>query len=212
MTTLLLADDHEVVRQGMRRLLETERDLRVVAETGDGLEAVELVERHKPNVLIVDMMMPGLNGLEVTRQVQQSCPRTRVLILSMHANEAYVVEALRNGATGYALKDAASADLLKAVRSVAAGTRYLSPPLSDRLIEAYITKAAATEDPYDSLTDREREVLHLSAEGLTAADIADRLSLSPRTVESHRAHVMQKLELKNQTELIRYTMRRGIVE
>ena len=124
MTTLLLADDHEVVRQGMRRLLEAERDLRVVAETGDGLEAVELVERHKPNVLIVDMMMPGLNGLEVTRQVRERSPRTKILILSMHANEAYVVEALRNGATGYALKDAASAD-----RSSLRLTRPLFPAI-----------------------------------------------------------------------------------
>ena len=210
--TLLLADDHQVVRQGLRALLEAEPDFRVVGEASDGLEVPDLVERLKPNVLVVDLMMPGLNGLEVMRQVSRRTPQTRVVILSMHSNEAYVLEALRNGAAGYILKDSSAADLAHAVREVAAGRRYLSPPLSDRAIEVYRQKAKeAALDRYETLTTREREVLHLAAEGHGNPEIAARLSISPRTVETHRAHLLRKLGLHTQTDLVRYALRRGIV-
>jgi len=212
MTTILLADDHHVVRQGLRVLLEAQPDFQLVGEAGDGLEAVQLTERLRPDVLIIDLVMPSLNGLEATRQVSQRSPHTRVVILSMHANEAYVLEALRNGAAGYVLKDSSAADLVHAVREVVAGRRYLSPPLSERAIEAYMQKASdVTLDPYEMLTNREREVLHLAAEGYTNTEIADQLSISPRTAETHRANLMHKLGLRTHTDLIRYALRREIL-
>jgi len=212
MTTIVLADDHPVVQQGLRTLLEAEPDLRIVGQASDGLEAAQLTERLQPDVLVLDLMMPGLNGLEVTRQVSARSRKTRVLILSMYENEAYVLEALRNGAAGYVLKAACSSDLVHAVRTVAAGRRYLSPALSERAIEAYVQKTEAVPlDLYETLTTREREVLHLAAEGFTNPEIADRLCISPRTVETHRANVMRKLGLENQTDLIRYAIRRGII-
>jgi len=211
-TTIVLADDHNVVRQGLRALLETEPDFRVVGEAGDGLGAVHLVERLQPDVLVLDLMLPGLSGLEVTRLVRQGSPQTRVLILSMHADEAYVLRALKNGAAGYALKDSSVADLVQAVREVAGGRRYLSPPLSERAIERYAQRAeGVTEDSYEQLTTREREVLHLAAEGHTNAEIGALLGISPRTAETHRANLMRKLGLKSQTDLIRYALRRGIL-
>ncbi len=163
-------------------------------------------------MLVIDLMMPGLSGLEVTRQVHQRSPRTHIVILSMYSNEAYVLEALKNGAAAYVLKGSSTADLVQAVREVAAGRRYLSPPLSERAIERYVQKAEYTvRDSYDTLTNREREVLHLAAEGLTNAEVADRLSISPRTAETHRANLMRKLGLRTQTDLIRYALRRGIL-
>lgn len=212
MTTIALADDHPIVRQGLRALLQAEPDFRVVGEAGDGLETVELVERLQPDVLVVDVMMPGVSGLEVARQVQQRSPETRVVILSMHANEAYVLEAMRHGAAGYVLKDSTATDLVEAVRRVMAGRRYLSPPLSERAIDAYLQKSEEAQlDPYETLTSREREVLHLAAEGHTNAEIAERLSISPRTVETHRANMMRKLDLRSHADLIRYALRRGII-
>lgn len=212
MTTIVLADDHHVVRQGLRALLEAEPDLSVVGEAADGLAVSGMVERLKPNVLIVDMMMPGLTGLEVTRQIRQKVPQTRVLVLSMYANEAYVLEALRLGAAGYVLKGANAGELIQAVREVAAGRRYLSPPLTDYAIEAYIQKAQGGPlDRYETLTTREREVLHLAAEGCTHGEIASQLGISPRTAETHRANLMRKLRLKTQTDLVRYAFQRGIL-
>ncbi|OGG54318.1 MAG: DNA-binding response regulator [Candidatus Handelsmanbacteria bacterium RIFCSPLOWO2_12_FULL_64_10] len=212
MTTIVLADDHPVVRQGLRDLLEAEPDFCVVGETGDGLEAVRLVEGLRPHVLMLDLMMPGLNGLEVTRQARERCPQTQVVILSVHDNEAYVLEALKNGASGYVLKRADAADLVQAVREVAAGRRYLSPPLSERGVEVYAQKAGGvTQDAYEMITGREREVLHLAAEGRSNPEIAARLFISVRTVETYRAHLMQKLGLRTQTDLIRYALRRGIL-
>ena len=212
MTTILLADDHRIVRQGLRALLEAEPDFSLVGETGDGLEAIQLAERLQPDVIVLDLMMPGINGLEATRQISDNCPQTRVVILSMHADEAYVLEALRNGASGYVLKDSSADDLVRAVREVEAGRRYLSPPLSERAIEAYTRKAEETSlDPYEKLTNREREVLHLTAEGHSSTEIAERLSISSRTVETHRANMMRKLDLRSQTDLIRYALKRGII-
>ena len=212
MTTILLADDHTVVRQGLRALLEREPDLSVIGEAADGLDAVQHTERLRPDVLVVDLMMPGLGGLEVVRQVRQRVPGTRVVVLSMHANEAYVLEALRNGASGYVLKDAAVSDLAQAVRAAREGHHYLSPALSDRAIEAYVEQARPTPfDLYDTLTTREREVLQLAAEGRTNAEIAARLTISPRTAETHRTNLLRKLGLQSQTDLIRYALRRGLL-
>jgi DNA-binding NarL/FixJ family response regulator len=211
-STIVLADDHALVRQGLRAVLESEPDFAVVGEVGDGLAVADAVERLTPDVLIVDVVMPGLSGLEVTRQVMQRSPGTRVVVLSMYANEAYVLEALRNGALGYVLKDASASDLVRAVREAVAGRRYLSPPLSEQAIEDYARRTLPDGlDPYDALTTREREVLHLAAQGCSNPEIADRLSISPRTVETHRANLMRKLELRGQTDLVLYAVRRGII-
>jgi len=212
MTTILLADDHHVVRLGLRALLDAEPDFDVIGEATDGLETSRMVETLKPEVLIVDLMMPGLNGLEVTRQVSRRASQTRIIILSMHANEAYVLEALRNGASAYVLKDSRADDLVYAVREVMQGRRYLSPPLSERAINSYIQQAnESTLDPYETLTNREREVLNLAAQGCNATEIAQKLSISGRTAETHRANLMRKLDLHTQTDLIRYALRRGII-
>ncbi len=212
MTTIILADDHPIVRRGLRSVLEAEKGFSLLGEAGDGLEAVRMVENLQPDILITDMMMPGLTGLEVTRQVKHRVPKTKIIILSMHASESYVLEALRNGANGYVLKDTVSEELVEAIRDVIAGRRYLSSQLSERAIETYILKAESTlEDSYDSLTTREREVLKLAAEGSTNNEIAERLFISPRTAETHRANLMKKLALSNHTELIRYAIRRGVL-
>lgn len=210
--SVLLADDHPIVRQGLRKLLEAEPDFKIIGEASDGLEAVQLTERLKPDVLVLDLMMPGLNGMEVTRQVTQRSPGTRVIILSMHSNEAYVLQALRNGASGYVLKDSDPMEFVEGVREVISGRRYLSSPLSERLIDAFVSRTEETRaDAYDTLTDREREVLQLTAEGCTSTEIGSRLSISPRTAEKHRASMMSKLRLRSQTEVIRYALKRGIL-
>ncbi len=209
---IILADDHTIVREGLRALLEVEVDFSVVGEAADGLEAVRLVERLGPDVLVVDLTMPGLNGLEVTRQVSRSMARTRVIVLSMHSSEGYVLKALSNGVAGYVLKESCAKDLVRAIREVVAGRRYLTPPLSKLAIEAYLEKAEnSSADRYETLTTREREVLQLTAEGYTSAKIGARLFISLRTVEVHRANLMRKLSLRNQLELIRYALRRGIL-
>lgn len=211
-TTIVLGDDHTVVRQGLRRLLEAEPDFSILGECADGLGVVSMVERVKPNVLILDLIMPGLGGLEVTRQVGRYSPQTRTVILSMHSSEAYVMEALKNGAAAYVLKESSGEELVQAVREVVAGRRYLSPPLSERVIDTYLQKAEnITPDRYESLSARERQVFHLTAEGRTNVEIADRLCISPRTVEAHRAHLMRKLGMRNHTELVRYAIRRGVL-
>jgi DNA-binding NarL/FixJ family response regulator len=210
--TIVLADDHQMVREGLRALLDAEPDCQVVGEAADGLATLELVERLTPDIVVVDVLMPGMNGLEAARQITQRSPRTQIVILSMHANEAYVSEALRAGAEAYVLKDASSEELVRAVRQVSAGRRYLSPPLSERAVEAYLSKATESEfDLYDTLTPREREVLQLVAEGYTSPEIAQRFSISPRTVETHRANMMRKLELSTQADVIRYALRRGVI-
>jgi DNA-binding NarL/FixJ family response regulator len=212
MTTIVLADDHHIVRQGLRALLEANPDFRIVGEAGSGLEAVQLVERMRPKVLILDLMMPGLNGLEVTRQAVKHSPRTCVIVLSMHSNEAYVLEALRSGASAYVLKDSSAADLMQAVSQVVVGRRYLSPPLSDLAIRAYQEKTKdASLDIYETLTTREREVLQLVAEGHTSTQIAAQLGISPRTAETHRTNLMRKLGLRGQSDVVRYALQRGIL-
>jgi len=210
--TIVLADDHQVVRQGLRAILEGEHNLRVVGEAGNGLKATRLVERLRPDVLVLDLMIPGLSGLEVTRQLAKRSPKTRVVILSMHSDKSYVLEALRNGAAGYVLKDSSADELIKAVQEAAANRRYLSPPLSDSAVDAYAQQGSATgTDSYDSLSSREREVFQLAAEGHTNKEIGKMLFISPRTVEIHRANMMAKLGLRTQTDLIRYALKRGII-
>jgi DNA-binding NarL/FixJ family response regulator len=210
--TIVLADDHQVVRHGLRVLLEAEPDFSVVGEASDGLEALDMLERLQPNVLVLDLMMPGMNGLEVARQTNKTSPRTSVVVLSMHTNEAYVIEALRAGARAYVLKSSTSGELVRAIREVLAGRRYLSDPLSEHAIEAYTRKAeAAAMDPYETLTARERMILQLAAEGYTSTEVARKLSISPRTAETHRSNLMRKLGLRTQSDLIRYAIRRGIL-
>lgn len=211
--SIVLADDHHIVREGLKTILGTQPNFEVIGEADDGLQVSSIVERLKPDVLVLDLMMPSLNGLEISRQVRRNTPQTQIVILSMHANEAYVAEALAAGAVAYLLKRATSDELINAIHEAVAGRRYLSPPLSDRLIDAYIRKLEAEEedDPYTTLTPREREVLHLAAEGATNNEIAERLSLSVRTVEKHRSNLMHKLGLKTQTDLIRYAFQKGIL-
>jgi DNA-binding NarL/FixJ family response regulator len=212
MTRILLADDQRVMRQALRCLLEREADLQVVGETSDGLEVVALVERLKPDVLITDVAMPGLYGLEITRRVREQAPGTGVVVLSRDLNEWLVTEALRRGALGYVGKQSDMAELLRAVRQVARGRRYLGAPLSEDSIEVWLARAAAAAtDPYETLTSREREILQLVAEGHSSTAIARRLSISARTVEAHRANVMRKLRLRNQAGLIRYALSRGVL-
>jgi two-component system, NarL family, response regulator NreC len=212
MTTIVLADDHPIVRQGLNALVSAEPDLSVVGEAARGDEALELVQRLHPGVLVIDLRMPGLDPLEVIRQVSRRSPFTRILVLSMHAGTAYVTEALNSGATGYVLKDLDIDRLVHAVREVAAGRRYLSPSISTALADAYVERSRDESlDPYETLTARERHILRLTAEGAMLADIAAGLGISPRTVETHRTHLMHKLGLKTQGELVRYCLRRGIV-
>ena len=205
MTTIVLADDHPIVRRGLRSLLEPEPDFSIVGEAVDGVTAIELTERLKPDVLVLDLKMPGLPGLEVLRQIRPLSPATHVVILSMYANELYVIEALQSGAMAYVLKESTADDLVHAIHEVISGRHYLSPPLSQRAIHVYVEKMAdVRNDPYEQLTDRQRHVLYLAASGKTNAQIASQLFISPRTVETHRSTGMKKLGLSNQTELIRF--------
>ena len=194
-------------------MLACEPGLVVVGEAADGLETVALVERLAPDVLVLDIVMPGLGGLDVVREIARRWARTRTVILSMHGDEANVFEALRAGALGFVLKDASAAQLVRAIHEAAAGRRYLSPPLTDRAIEAY-ARGLAKEwpaDRYASLTTREREVLHLVAEGLSSAQVGERLYISPRTAEHHRASVLKKLGLHGTADLVRYAAERGLL-
>ena len=210
--TIVLADDHAIVREGLRRLLEREPDLQVVGETGDGLEAVHLIERLQPHIALLDLTMPGLSGLEVIRQVAKVAPDTKVIVFSVHAADPYVLEALKQGVAGYVLKGSSNEELMWGVREVIAGRHFLSAPLSEQILQRYLDSLQTDEmDPYETLTRREREVLHLAAEGHTSEQIAERFSISPRTVKDHRLHLMHKLGLASQTDLVRYALRKGIL-
>lgn len=209
---IVLADDHRIVRQGVKALFENEPDFSIVGEAGDGLTAVEITVQLKPHVLVVDLMMPNLNGLEVIRQVAKLSAKTKAIMLSMYMNEPYVLEALRNGAYGYVLKESDMSDLIHAIREASAGRRYLGHPLSERAMEAYLEKTADTYlDLYDMLTTREREVFQLAVDGRTNSEIAARLFISPRTAELHRANMMRKLCIHTQTDLIKYALKKGLI-
>jgi len=212
MTTVVLADDHEIVRQGIRSLLEAAKGFAVLADVADGLAAVQAVEKHRPDLLFLDLSLPRLHGIEVLRQVRASNPHTRVLILSMHNDEPYVIEALRAGAMAYLLKGSDTAEILHAAHEVAAGRRFLSAPLSDWAISALVSKPAEAADPLATLSPREREVLQYAAEGLGNTEIAEKLFLSPRTTETHRTNLMRKLNLQTQTDLVRFAIRKGLIQ
>jgi two-component system, NarL family, response regulator NreC len=210
--SIFLADDHPIVRRGLRGLLEAEPEFSVVGEAGDGLEAVELVERLQPDVLVLDLMMPSLSGVEVLRITRQRSPDTRVVVLSFYSTNAFVAEALRNGATGYVLKGCTEENLLLAIREAAARRRFLSPLVTAVALDAYIQRAkSGALEPHETLTPREREVLQMAAEGKTNAEIGKRLHISTRTVENHRTNLMHKLGLHNQSELIRHALRQGLM-
>jgi DNA-binding NarL/FixJ family response regulator len=206
---ILLADDHAVVRQGFKMILAAQPDMEIVGEAGNGREAVELAGTLQPDVIVMDVAMPELNGIEATRRLADTSPRTRVLALSMHKDSVYVREILRAGARGYLLKDSIASDLLAAVRAVARGEGYLSPGVSDAVLDDYRRHVT---DPIDLLTSREREVLQMIAEGKTNKDIANILNLSVYTVDAHRGHIMEKLNLHSGNELVRFAVRYGLVD
>ncbi|MEK7263454.1 MAG: response regulator transcription factor [Bacteroidota bacterium] len=210
---VLLADDHEIVRQGLRSLLEQTMDIEVIAEAEDGKEAVLKTEQFLPDVVVMDIGMPTLNGIEATRQIKKMYPDIFILILTMHATEEYIAQMLHAGASGYILKKSAYQELLQAIRAVHKGHSYLSPSVSKKVLDDYLdrTKEMFANDPYETLTTREREVLQVLAEGKSNQEIAHSLFLSAKTVETHKANVMKKLDLHSTTELVKYAIRKGII-
>ena len=209
MIRILLADDHSLVRQGFSMILEAQADMQIVGQAGNGREAVDLAAKLRPDVVVMDVAMPELNGIEATRRIIEASPRTRVLALSMHKDSVYVREVLRAGARGYLLKDSGDADLVAAVRAVAQGDGYLSPRVSDSVLSDYRRHVT---DPLDLLSSREREVLQMIAEGKTNKEIANSLNLSVYTVEAHRGRIMEKLNLHSTSELVRFALRSGLID
>lgn len=212
MTTILLADDHAVLRQGLRALLEEEPDFSVVAEASGGLDAIRMCKELKPSVLVLDIMMDDINGIEVIRQIKETLPHTGVVVLSMYGDKKHILNALQAGAMAYVVKKSASDDLVRAVREVVAGKRYLGPELADIVVDAYLEKAdSQPANLYEMLSAREREVLNMAAHGFTNSEIAERLCISRRTVETHRSNAMNKLQLDSQTDLLRFALKEGIL-
>jgi len=210
---ILLADDHTVVRKGLRLLLESQPGFEVVADASSGREAVALAERHSPDVVVMDVAMPILNGIEAARQISASSPRTAIVFLSMHADEGYVLKALKSGARAYLLKDSAEHDLIAAIQAVNEGKAFFSPAISKMLVEDYMRQMRDrnVEDSYELLTTREREILQLLAEGKSNKEVANLLNLSLYTVETHRGNILQKLNLHSGAELILYAIRKGVI-
>jgi two-component system, NarL family, response regulator NreC len=206
---ILLADDHAVVRRGFQMILAEQADMEIVGEAGNGREALELAAKLKPDVVVMDVAMPELNGIEATRRMAENAPHARVLALSMHKDSVYVREILRAGARGYLLKDSVAADLVSAVRAIAAGEGYLSPAVSDAVLDDYRRHVT---NPIDLLTSREREVLQMLAEGKTNKEIAGILNLSVYTVDAHRGRIMEKLNLHSINELVRFAVRNGLID
>ncbi len=205
---VLLADDHQIMRQGLKSLLERE-GFRVVAEAADGREALRLAETSHPDVVILDLAMPGLNGVDAAKEIARSSPKTKAILLTMHKEDAYVLQALSAGVSGYVLKTQASADLVQAIREVTRGSIYLSPGVSRAVVDAYRAK---TDLPPDPLSPREREVLQLVAEGKTTKEVAAILGVSVKTAESHRTRIMEKLDIHETAGLVRYAIRRGVIQ
>ena len=208
---ILLADDHTMVRQGLRKVLEDRPEWQVVAEAGDGHEAVRLAELHKPNVAVLDVAMPLLNGIEATRRIAKRVPQTRILVLSMYSDEAYVTQMMKAGASGYLLKDSAGVDLVEAVQSVSQGKSYFSPAVARLMLDDYARQRGTDDDRYETLSDREREIFQLIAEGKANKEIAALLFISLSTVETHRARIMEKLDLHSAAEIVLYAVRRGVI-
>lgn len=208
---VLVADDHTLVRQGLVVLLEDGGACRVVAQAADGLEAVEKTLAHHPEVAVVDLTMPRLSGLEAVRRIGQEAPQTRVLVVTVHEEEEYVLPIVRAGAAGYLVKDSAASELLDAVRAVAAGQTWFGLQAAKALAEQYRRPPGSADDPYEDLTPREREVLHLVAEGKTTKEIGKTLGISPKTADNHRTRMMDKLGLHNTAEVVRYAARRGLI-
>jgi two-component system, NarL family, response regulator NreC len=210
---IVLADDHTIVRNGLRVLLERQTDFMVVGEAANRREAIEIAERQSPDVVLMDVAMPTMNGIEAAARITSALPKTAVVILSMHKDESYILRALKAGARGYLLKDSAESDLIQAVRAVAAGKAFFSPAVSKVLAEDYIRQVQhrGLDDPYDLLTARERELLQMIAEGKSAKEIAALLNLSAHTVDTHRGNLMQKLHVHSIPELILYSVRKGII-
>jgi two-component system, NarL family, response regulator NreC len=213
MVRILIADDHTLVRAGLRRILEERPDFEVVAETGSGIEAVELARQHHPDVAIVDVAMKELNGIEATPALLRASPRTAVLVLSMYSDERYVMRAVKAGARGYLVKDSVEDDLIRAILMVQRGTAFFSPAVARLFQDARssLARAVEVEDRYDTLTERERQVYQLAAEGNSNKDIANRLNLSLHTVETHRSRIMEKLDVHSTAELVLSAVRRGLV-
>ncbi len=213
MIRIVLADDHIVMRNGLRLLLERQPHFEVVGEAADGRETVEICERLKPDVVVLDIAMPNLNGIEAARQVSAKLPQTEIVILSMHADESYVLRALKAGARAYLLKDSAEGDLINAIRAVNQRKAFFSPAISKMLVDDYVRRLQqrGVEDSYELLTTREREILQLLAEGKSNKEVATILNLSLHTVETHRGNILQKLNLHSVPELILYAVRKGVI-
>jgi DNA-binding NarL/FixJ family response regulator len=211
---VLFADDHKLIRAGLRLVAEKDPDILVVGEADDGVQAVAAAQSLRPDVAVLDIGMPNTNGIEAARQIQDSLPQTRVIMLSMHSDETYVLRALRVGVRGYLLKDSAEADLVKAIHAAAEGKSFFSPAVSQILMDDYLRKLqrSGVEDPYDLLSPREREVLQLVAEGKSSKEIANLLNLSVYTVDTHRSNLMEKLHLRGVPELVLFAVRRGIIQ
>lgn len=216
---VLLAEDHTLVRAGIRALLQEFGWIKVIAETGEGNDALRLVKKEHPDIVLMDIAMPGLNGIEATARIKREYPDTKVIILSMHANEEYVLQALRDGASGYLLKDAGPVELELAIKSVIQGDTYLSPPISKQVIADYIARfekktnrSEANRGAFEILTSRQREILQLIAEGHTTKDISQKLNLSINTVETHRSQLMERIGIHDLAGLVRYAIREGIVK
>jgi DNA-binding NarL/FixJ family response regulator len=211
---VLLVDDHTIFRQGLKRLLDEEPRFKVIAEATDGRDALDMVKEHRPNVVLMDLTMPGLSGLEATRRVRKAYPDCSILILSVHGDEEYVARAFESGACGYILKDVRASDLFAAIEAAAEGRRYLSPVISDLIVNEYLKlrkDRSESESPFQVLTEREREILRLLTEGKSSKGIATELNVSPKTIETHRANIMRKLDIHNIADLVRYAISRGIV-
>ena len=208
---ILLADDHTLVRAGVRALLEELPDVNVVAEAADGHQALAGTKAHQPHVVLMDVAMSGLNGLETTGRLVKEFPEVRVIILSMHANEEYIWQALRAGASGYLLKSASTAELEQAIKGVSRGETYLDPTIARRVIAGYVSGAAQQKSPLEQLSPRQREILQLIAEGRTTKEIAFVLNLSAKTVETHRSQLMERLDIHDVAGLVRYAIRQGLV-
>jgi DNA-binding NarL/FixJ family response regulator len=209
---VLIVDDHTMVRESLVSVLQADGEVLVVAQAADGIEAIEKAMQTRPDVVIVDLSMPRLGGVEVVRRLREALPATRVLVLTMHQEDEYVLQAVRAGASGYLVKDSAASELLAAVRSLHAGRGYFGPQAARTLAEQLQHPERTLDDPYGRLTPREREVLHLIAEGLTTKEIARRLDISTKTAENHRGHVLEKLDVRNTAELVRYALRKGLVD